>query len=604
MLMTFRRLAGLLLIGAGLFVLALRVRGATNQLPFTSRTGLRTNSLPSLGARTNAIKALGHTGTNTNLLRGTNAVVAGQKAGEKAESGFSARLKRIEASRAFYPAVVGIAFCLGALFLARAFKVKKPETPVPSSLTALKPGLRPAAKPSGAKVHSCNVLEVGAQARQVWQFESRASTYVLNREHTSLDGERLPSRIVNKDWRTLFQRKLNVAWLPPENVFLRVAQLPRSDFDETRSMVELQLEKLSPMPVAQVCWSFHCLSHAEGNQQSVIVMIVARNVVEEFLGKLEGQNYLADRLELPLLDQLQTTAITEDGAWIYPDAAGGKNSALVAWWYGGVLRNLDLLTLPAVNPTEGLKEQLLQMSWAGELEGWMTSPPEWHLVADVAVPRWEPHLRAGLERPIEVITPRPASELAALTARRSALAESGSNLLPLEYATKYQQQFHDRLWMRGLLALGGVYLLGVAIYLIALGYATFLTTRVENEVALLGPTYTNSIQLRDRFKVLKERSDLKFAALDCWNTTARLLPENSTLDSLNFTDGKRLALNGLAPTGEMQQLLQFERAMRNAGTGDGQQLFDPNAGDSLQYSTRDTSATWSLNLGLKRSEVQ
>jgi len=369
-------------------------------------------------------------------------------------------------------------------------------------------------------------------------------------------------------------------------------------------MVELQLEKLSPMPVAQVCWSFHCLPHTEGNQQSVLVMIVARSVVEEFLGKLEGQGYLADRLELPLLDQLQTTAITEDGAWIYPDAAGGKNSALVAWWYGGVLQNLDLLTLPAVNPAEGLKEQLLQMSWAGELEGWMTSPPEWHLVADVAIPQWEPHLRAGVERPIEVITPRPASELAGLTARRSAIAESGSNLLPPEYAVKYQQQFHDRLWMRGLLALGAVYLLGVAVYMVALGYATFRNSRVENDVALLGPTYTNAIQLRDRFKVLKERSDLKFAALDCWNTTARLLPEDATLDSLNFTDGKRLGLNGTAPAGGIQQLMQFERAMRNAATSDGQLLFDKYRGDSLQYSARDISATWSLNLELNKSEVQ
>ena len=41
------------------------------------------------------------------------------------------------------------------------------------------------------------------------------------------------------------------------------------------------------------------------NLQTVVVVIAARNVVEEFLGELEGQGYLADRLELPLLDQLQ-----------------------------------------------------------------------------------------------------------------------------------------------------------------------------------------------------------------------------------------------------------------------------------------------------------
>jgi hypothetical protein len=511
-------------------------------------------------------------------------------------------LKRLEANRAFYPALVGIAVCLGALFLARAFTTKKPEanlTPSPAVKVAPKPTLK-----AGSAVHSCNVLEVGPQARQLWQFEARSGGFVLNREHTALDGESLPSRIVSKDWRALFQRKLNVAWLPPENVFLRVAQFPKSDFNETLAMVELQLEKLSPMPVAQVCWSFHSLPHADSNQQTVIVMVVARTIVEEFLGQLEGQGYMADRLELPLLDQLQTTAITEDGAWIYPDAAGGKNSALVAWWYGGVLQNLDLLLLPAANPAEGLKEQLLQMAWAGELEGWLTSPPEWHLVADVAAAQWEPHLRSGLDQPIEVITPRPAGELAALTARRASSGGGGTGLLPVEFATRYEQQFHDRLWMRGLFALGAVYLLGVAIYMVALGYATYRTGSVEHEVALLGPTYTNAIQLRDRFKVLKERSDLKFAALDCWNTTARLLPEDATLDNMNFSDGSRLSLNGTAPSGDIQQLLDFERAIRAATTPDGQMLFDPNKGDTLQYHVRDTSATWSLNLELKRSEVQ
>ena len=58
-------------------------------------------------------------------------------------------------------------------------------------------------------------------------------------------------------------------------------------------------------------------------------MIVARNVVEEFLGQLEGHGYLADRLELSLLDQLQATPIVEDGAWIYPQVKDGKATALV-----------------------------------------------------------------------------------------------------------------------------------------------------------------------------------------------------------------------------------------------------------------------------------
>ena len=519
-----------------------------------------------------------------------------------ATGGVLDRLRRLPQSRAFYPALAAVALVFGVALLWQVLKPKPEEKPT----TALAPS-RKAAQPlmrMGGKlaVHCCNVLEAGAEARRVWQFDAHGSGFVLGRQQTSLPGESLPGA-VTKDWRSLFQRKLNVAWLPSENIFLRVIQVPRSDFGETLSMIELQLEKLSPMPVAQVVWNFHVLPHASGNLQTVIVMIVARNMVEEFLGQLEGLGYLADRLELPVLDQLQATPITEDGAWIYPEAAGGKNSALVAWWYGGVLQNLDFLTFPAANRVTAVREQLMQMAWAGEMEGWLTGPPEWHLVADVAAAEWEPALREALEQPVEVLAPLAPAELAASTARRAAVADPRANLLPAEFTTRYHQQFVDRLWMRALLALGGVYVAGVVIYMIALWFANYRTSNVEQEVANLAPTYTNAIRLKDTFKVLRERQDLKYASLDCWNAVASLLPGGATLDRLNFMDGKRLSLSGSAGLDQARPLLDFEANLRKYILTNGDLLFDPGGGESIVQSTRGTTLTWSLSLVLKRSEA-
>jgi hypothetical protein len=600
--MTYSRLLGLLAaVGLWGILFTTEVNGATNALPGLPRVGTKTNLPPRIqapGTRTNAVSPLqvGRPGTtnNTAITTSPNRI-----------SNFLDTFKRWESSPIFYQAVVGGIICVALVFLlsARLSKSRSAQTGITITSSKLSP--KPLRGVSGGSINSCNVLEIGAQARQVWQFDARGTGYVLNREQTCLEGQALPAHMVAKDWRSLFTRKLNIAWLPPENVFLRVTQLPRSDINETLAMVELQLEKLSPMPVAQIAWSIHILPHTEGNLQTVVVIMVERSVVEEFLGRLEGQGFLADKLELPLLDQLQTTAITEDGAWIYPDAAVGKNMALVAWWYQGVLQSLDLLTLPATNRPAALKEQLMQMAWAGELEGWMTSPPSWHLVADVGAAEWEPALREGLEQSIDVLTPRPARELAALTARRSAQTEPRANLMPAEFAIRYQQQFVDRLWMRGLLALGALYLLGVAVYMVTLAYATYRTDGVENQVALLGPTYTNAIQLRDRFKVLKERQELKYAGLDCWSTTARLLRENMTLESMNFSEGRRLNLAGTAPGDEVKELYDFEGEMRKATVGvGGQSLFDANKGESIQFRVQGTTASWSLSLELNRSEVQ
>jgi hypothetical protein len=569
-------------------VMPSRVVNRTNPAPASIHAPVRTNLAaphPGVPARTNALVGAPKTEGKT------NAPAAG--------SSLSQTFRNLQSNRAFYPAV-GIIVCILAFVLVRVFKSR--PAPAEKPLPGLPARLSAKGKKPGA-IHSCNVLEVGGRGRQLWQFDARGGRYVLGREQTTPEGEPLPRRLVAKDWRALFQTKLNVAWLPADQVFLRVAQLPRSDFNEMLAMVELQLEKLSPMPVAQVVWSFHVLPHTDANLQTVVVMIVARSAVEEFLGKLEGQGFLADRLELPVIDQLQATAANEDGGWIYPDS-GGKNSALVAWWYGGVLQNLDLLTLPGPGPERAamLKEQLLQMAWAGEMEGWLTSPPQWHLVAGAVAAEWETPLREGLEQPVEIIAPLPERELAALTARRAAVAEPRANLLPVEFATRYHQQFIDRLWIRGLMAVGGVYLAVVLVYMSFLGYANWRTAQVEGQVTALSPDYTNAIQLRDRYKVLKERQDLKYAALDCWNATASLLPEDVTLESMDFRDGKRFTLNGTAPSGQYKKLLDFEAALRKHKV-DGQLLFDPSKDEPVQWREQGQSANWRLDLELKRAET-
>jgi len=278
---------------------------------------------------------------------------------------------------------------------------------------------------------------------------------------------------------------------------------------------------------------------------------------------------------------------------------------MVAWWSNCVLQNIDLISFPTMPEAASLKEQLLQMAWAGEMEGWLKGTPHWHLVADgPTAAQWEPVLREGLDQPIELATPLPAPELAALTATRTAHSDPRASLLPLEYSTRYQQQFIDRLWMRGLLAVAAIYLLGVAIYGVALGFATFRTRGVEKAVANLGPQYTNSVQLKARYQVLKDRQELKFAALECWNLTARFLPDSATLDTMNFSDGKKLSLTGKAPADQRKEVIEFEGELRRATSTNGDLIFDPGKGEHLSYQVQGGDVRWNFSLELKRAEVE
>jgi hypothetical protein len=482
---------------------------------------------------------------------------------------------------------------------------KKPaqaESSAAAPTAAPAPATVARAKVRKVNYSSCNIFRASGEPRQLWEFQSRKSGFVLDHEHALRDGQSLPGGSVNKSWSSLWQPKLNVAWLPPESVFLRVVQLPKSSQEETISMIELQLEKLSPIPLTQVIWSIQPLAQAPDGLQTLIVVLAERKAVEEFLGRLEDHGFLADRLELPVLDQLLATPINEDGAWVYPGLWGRPNTALVAWWYGGALQNITFISRSGNEQGGGLGEQLDQTIWAGELEGWLTSPPKWHLVADgAAAAEWESPLREELAEPLAVTDPLVPAELAALTANRAARPENKTNLLPPEFSKRYQQQFVDRLWLHGLFAAGAVYIAAVLIYFALVGVVAFQTNAAEKQARDRSGAYTNAIQAKARYEVLKERQELKFAALDCWRAVAESLPETLSLDGFNFNDGKKLTLNGTAPKDDVLRVSDFYSSLRKT-TISGKPLFNVTAGQppSTRLNPGAAVVNWNFTLELER----
>jgi hypothetical protein len=453
-----------------------------------------------------------------------------------------------------------------------------------------------------ARWHSANVLQTAEDKKRLWQFNLRGDIPNLAREETKLPTEPLPPKLISKDWQTLYQPRLNVAWLPAGKVFLRVVQLPPADtFEETASMVELQLEKVSPLPTAQIVWTFELLPKREGQLQTAIVVIAARNLVEEYLGKLETEGYLADRLEVPFIDQLLATKIHADGVWVYPGIGADENNCLVAWWYGGVLQNVSLLHLPeAEERGPFLREQIAQMAWAGELEGWITSPPRRFLVADdEAAAVWQPMLQEGLEHRVEVIAPLADTEVAKLTARRAARENAPATLVPPEYVARYRQRFVDRIWMRSVFAVALVYLFGVFIYLAWVQVLDYRVSKVEQQARNLSLSYTNALRLKDQVRVMQDQLNLQFAALECYKAVAEKMPEGLSLEAMYFQRGKTLSLNGTAPSDSIPKLNDFSDALRRT-TSNGQPLFKSVATPS--YTARGGQVSWNFIAELAKGE--
>ena len=447
---------------------------------------------------------------------------------------------------------------------------------------------------------AATVLHEGAGGRQLWQFATNNGQFNLLKEQLVPGTGALPDALVGKSWRQLVQPKMNIAWLPADKVFLRVLQLPAAEFEELRAMVELQLEQLAPLPVNQLVWSIELLPRvAENSLQTVILVIAERVLVEQFLGQLESQGFIPDRLDVPSLDLLLSTKANVDGVWVYPGDAPTAPT-LVAWWYGGSLQNLTLLpSLPGPEQEARFKEQVAQIAWSGELEGWLTGPPTWHLVAQGPVAAlWEPLLRNLADQPVKAVAAPVSRELASSSARRAVQSKSPAGLLPEENSIGFQQRFIDRLWMRGLGAVLMIYVFGVLVYFGALEVVKFKHRQLQTELSGISQSYTNAIMMRDKLKILDEQAALKFAALDCWKIVAESLPEGVTLKQLDFSGGRKMRLTGEADPEAQQKVLDFSGALGRA-TINGQPITADVPTISVRAAAGGASTiVWSLNCKL------
>lgn len=446
----------------------------------------------------------------------------------------------------------------------------------------------------------CHVLQQTSGARALWQFSHAGREVKLALARRSTGAEPLPTAAAGRTLATMWRPRLNVAWLPANEVFVRTLELPTGDPLEAPGMVELQLETLSPLPVPNVVWTVESVPAPDGASQTAIVIIVPRSAVDEHLGVLEQSRYLADRLELPQLRELVANEDRRDGAWLYARPEGDKISCLAAWWKEGRLRHVALLQAPAGAPlTNRLRRPLEQLAWAGDVDGWHTAETWWHLVAPAPLAG---ELAAVLgefaDNRLEVIEPLPVEKLAAA----SAGTKSTANLVPADVATRYQQQFTESVVLRILGLFLAVWAVAVCVFMGGLQYKQFIKSGVDSDVAAIHHSYTNALQLKARVQVLSDQVSLKFAALDCWRAAAEALPTEMTMTQFNFQGkGRKLQIFGNVP-GELQaKVTEYNEALARAMVS-GERLFAKVNTKSIQALVG-RPAYWSIECELQRKEL-
>jgi hypothetical protein len=384
-------------------------------------------------------------------------------------------------------------------------------------------------------------------------------------------------------------------------VYLRVVHLPKCQPDELQPMLELQLEKISPAPVNQVVWTFEPVPQSSPDLQTAIVILAERHHVEAYLGSLEQQGYLADRLELPWLHHVLGGRPNADQTCVYVISRDRQLLCLTAWWYHGSLQHLDLIQTDN-DPSAAIHivDHLIRIAWAGEVEGWLTSTPTWRLTApQTDLDFWSIALGAKLGVDLETQVTPPLDDLAQLAAQRSVRGESTANLLPADFVSRFRQQFIDRLWMRGLGALILVYLFFVLIYFVGVQVFEHQVAGVQSELASLSGSYTNALVLKERVRVFSEQAELKYAALNSLRISSELLPPEITLTSFTFQGGRSLRLAGTVAQDQQARVTEYNDELRKASI-DGTPLFDKQMFEPPSFVPHGTSVRWDFTADLNR----
>ena len=456
------------------------------------------------------------------------------------------------------------------------------------------------------KWSSCNLLEPATEGSRLCQFSVSSKKVKLSGDLRVADLIELPAKVVGKDWSDLLSRKLNIATLPPEKVFLRVVELPECEPDELLPMVEFQIEDLSPLPMAQAVWSAEAVPGSTGTEgnQTVLVMIAERGVVEDRLDELEAANYLADRVEVPLLRELVPSEPREDGAHIQLVQGADSVLALVSWWFDGRLRDVNSFNLPDTAASrDELVEKINSVALAGEVAGWMPDEPACHLAkrGDVAAD-WNTALAKCFGRIREV---EPMSEVDLATAAVEFTARTTAPGLMLEdYSARNRQRFQDGLWMQGIKGAVALMLMGLCIFF---AYGSWLQGNLEDlnqQVKVQGLQYTNALSLKAKMQTLKKQEALKTAALNAWSEVAIGLPGELKFTQLMFSSdrtlegntSRKLRIVGTADDGKETFIDDYNLVLARMEVKgrEGQKLFSSVSPGPSRKDPRKKLTTWSV----------
>jgi len=339
--------------------------------------------------------------------------------------------------------------------------------------------------------------------------------------------------------------------------------LPTAEAAELETMLELKLDTVSPLASEESACGFLPLEKSEGATRLLLV-VASKALVNERVAALNAAGITAEtvtvdvlalfhwllrRQRLPSDDKVHALLHVTEGALNLVFHTSGQPV---------IVRSM---ACEGDAGRDAVLEELRRSWLAAELQSANTGRGRLVVVADTTALRpLAEQFRDAWGTEAECLVEEAEAPLSALAA--SAQADGALNLLPKEWKQRRRSARLRQRLIRASIALGLIYLAGVAVFGAVLAIERAEQHRLATESARLQPQFVAARKLRDTLSAMQVQLDVKFSSLEVLREISKLMPDSLKLTDFVFLKNQTVTLRGM--TSAPEQATEFIGRMENS----------------------------------------
>ena len=336
-----------------------------------------------------------------------------------------------------------------------------------------------------------------------------------------------------------------------EDVLCQILRLPATEPAELKQMLDLQIDNITPLPLEEVVYSFEPLDIVNG-QTRVLVVIARKATVNQRVEALETAGLRPEIVSVDALAMFRALhkrnlLAVDDRVNILVILRAAAADAIV-YSQGTMLAVRSIVV--GVDGESVLREELqrtLVAAEAGQPQRAMGAVT--FLAQGEEVAAFAGRVANGLSAPATFLTNGAVPSAGLSLCLQCATGEAVPlNLLPDEWRQKRQTAAFRRRLIRGIIAVGVVYALALAVFMTMLVVKRAQLHRIENEVKRQQPEFLKARETQSQLIAMSKQLDTKSSALEVLRDVSTRLPENVKLSYFQYKKDQSVSLKGQAPS--------------------------------------------------------